>query len=398
MSIRIDQDKCTGCGTCVESCPYEAITLENGIARVGDACVLCGICADNCEAGAIVIERARDMAGEDLKSYRGVCIFAEQGYGKMHSVSYELLGVGRRLADDLGVELVAVLLGHNVTNMADELAAYGADKIYVIDHPELACYSDDAYGNVLVDVIRQCRPEIFLGGATAIGRSLIPRVATMLGVGLTADCTELSIRKEDRLLLQTRPAFGGNVMATIVCPRSRPQMATVRPKVMKKGDYTPGRRAEVISVTPGSDRVRSRVRLVNSVKEETDLVNVAEADVIVTGGRGLKNAENFALLHELARQLAGAVGATRAAVDEGWISYAHQIGQTGKTVSPKLYIACGVSGAVQHLVGMQSSDIIVAINSDPGAPIFDVATYGIVGDLFEIIPALTKRLKESSSS
>ncbi len=398
MSIRIDWDKCTGCGTCLESCPYEAITLENGVARVGEACVLCGICADNCGAGAIIIERIQNVAGEDLQSYRGVCIFAEQGYGKMQPVSYELLGVGRRLADDLGVELTAILLGHNVMDMADELAAYGADKIYVIDHPVLTFYSDDAYGNVMVDVIRQYRPEIFLGGATAIGRSLVPRVATMLGVGLTADCTELSIRKEDRLLLQTRPAFGGNVMARIVCPKSRPQMATVRPKVMKRGKYTPGRKTEIISVTPGPDRVRSRVRMVNSVKEEADLVNLVEADVIVTGGRGLKNAENFALLHDLARQLGGAVGATRAAVDEGWISYAHQIGQTGKTVSPKLYIACGVSGAVQHLVGMQSSEIIVAINSDHGAPIFDVATYGIVGDLFEIIPALTKRLKELSNS
>lgn len=398
MNIWIDPDKCTGCGACAESCPYEAIVLENGVAKVGEACVLCGICAENCETGAILIEGSKDVASGELETYRGVYIFAEQRRGKMHTVSHELLGIGRRLADDLGVELAAVLLGHNVMNMTAELAACGADKIYVVDHPDLAWFSDDTYGNVIVDIIRQYRPEIFLGGATTIGRSLIPRVATILGVGLTADCTELSIRPSDRLLLQTRPAFGGNVMATIVCPRTRPQMATVRPKVMKKGNYTAGRKAEIISIAPDPDRVKSRLRLINSVQEEADLVNLAEADIIVTGGRGLKEARNFALLHELAKKLGGAVGATRAAVDEGWISYAHQIGQTGKTVSPKIYIACGVSGAVQHLVGMQSSDVIVAINSDPNAPIFDVATLGIVGDLFEVIPALTKRLGEILSS
>ncbi len=397
MSIQIDHEKCTGCGACVEACPYGAISLENGVAKVGDACVLCGICVENCEAGAILIERSQDAVTEGLEAYRGVCVFAEQSRGKMHSVAYELLGIGRRLADDLGVELTAILLGHNVMNMTADLAAYGADKLYVVDHPGLAWFSDDIYGNVIVDIIRQYRPEIFLAGATAIGRSLIPRVATMVGAGLTADCTELSIRQSDRLLLQTRPAFGGNVMATIVCPRTRPQMATVRPRAMKKGDYIPERKAEIIPVAPDPARLHTRVRLINSLEEEADQVSLAEADVIVTGGRGLKEAESFTLVRELAKQLGGAVGATRAAVDEGWISYAHQIGQTGKTVSPKLYLACGVSGAVQHLVGMQSSDVIVAINNDPDAPIFDVATYGIVGDLFEIVPALTKRLKEISS-
>lgn len=397
MSIRIDQDKCIGCGACVESCPYEAITLENGIVKVSEACILCGICAENCESEAIQIERPQGVPAEAVEGYRGVCIFAEQRRGKVHSVSHELLGIGRRLADDLQVELAAILLGHNVMHITKELAAYGADRVYLLDDPSLACFSDDAYGNAIVDVIRQYKPQIFLAGATAIGRSVIPRVATMLGVGLTADCTELSI-SPDRLLLQTRPAFGGNVMATIVCPRTRPQMATVRPRAMKKGEYIRDREAEIIAISPNSSSLRSRVRLIDSIEEEADLISLAEADVIVTGGRGLKEAKNFALLHELAKELKGAVGATRAAVDEGWISYAHQIGQTGKTVSPKLYIACGVSGAVQHLVGMQSSDIIVAINSDPHAPIFDVATYGLVGDLFEIVPALTKKLKEMSGS
>lgn len=398
MRIQIDQEKCTGCGACIQACPYEAIVLENGLAKVGEGCVLCGTCAEICETGAILIERPQEVAGEGLETYRGVWIFAEQNRGKLHSVSHELLGIGRQLADDLQVELAAVLLGHQVRDMVAELAAFGADKVYAVDHPELACFSDDAYAKVIADAVHHHRPEIFLAGATAIGRSLVPRLATILGVGLTADCTELSIRQSDRLLLQTRPAFGGNVMATIVCPGTRPQMATVRPRAMPKGPYTPGRKAEIVSLAPDPARLQSRVRLIDSVEEEADLVNLTEADVIVTGGRGLKEAGNFALLHELAKQLGGAVGATRAAVDEGWISYAHQIGQTGKTVNPKLYMACGVSGAVQHLVGMQSSEVIVAINSDPNAPIFDVATFGIVGDLFKIIPALTRRLKEISNS
>ncbi len=394
MSIRIDEDKCIGCGVCVDTCPYGALVVVDGTARVGDGCVLCGVCADNCETGAICLERSDAVAMQDMEAYRGVCVFAEQRRGRIHQVSFELLGIGRQLADDLGVELGAVLLGHNLGSIPQELAAYGADRVYVVDHPDLASFSDDAYSNVTVDLLRRHRPEIFLAGATAVGRSFIPRVATMLGVGLTADCTQLAIRQSDRLLLQTRPAFGGNVMATIVCPRSRPQMATVRPRVMKKPAYDANRKAEIIPVTPGPGRTSSRVRLLESLQEESGLVNLTDADVIVTGGRGLGSKESFAVIHELAAQLGGAVGATRAAVDDGWMPYAHQIGQTGKTVSPKLYIACGVSGAVQHLVGMQSSDVILAVNVDPHAPIFDVATFGIVGDLFEVIPALTKRLKE----
>lgn len=396
MSIKVDSEKCTGCGTCVDSCPYGAIVIEDGLAKIGDNCTLCGTCAQNCQTEAISIELSEEKQAEDLDTYEGVFIFAEQRRGKIHPVSFELLGIGKNLADQLGTNLSAILLGCGIGHLADELGAHGADRVFLAEHENLDHFSDDAYGNVVTDIVRAQRPQILLAGATAIGRSFIPRVATSLGVGLTADCTELAIRSSDKLLLQTRPAFGGNVMATIVCPNSRPQMATVRPKVMKKPNCLPGRKAEIIPVSLDSERTRPRVKLLGTVEENVGSVNLTEADVIITGGRGLKNSDNFEMLKDLADQLGGAVAGTRVAVDEGWLPYARQIGQTGKTVSPKLYIACGVSGAVQHIVGMQSSDIIVAINNDSHAPIFSIATYGMVGDLFEIVPALIKRLKETA--
>ncbi|MFH1146376.1 MAG: electron transfer flavoprotein subunit alpha [Pseudomonadota bacterium] len=394
MSINLDRDKCIGCGSCADSCPYEAVAIENGIPVFKENCVLCGICVDNCETGAISVERGENGVSEGIGEYHGVSVFAEQRNGEIHSVSYELLGIGRCLANELGVDLSAVLLGHNVKELCRDFGAYGADKVFVVNDPALDSFDDDLYTGIVTEIVRQHRPEIFLAGATAIGRSFIPRVATALRTGLTADCTQLAIRSSDRALLQTRPAFGGNVMATIVSPKTRPQMATVRPKVMKKALPQPERKAEMIEIPVRPEQMHTRVRLVNSVPEKSGFVNIADADVIVAGGRGLKKGENFAILMELAELLQGAVGGTRATVDEGWIPYACQIGQTGKTVSPKLYLACGVSGAVQHIVGMQSSDVIVAVNTDPEAPIFEVATFGIKGDLFEVIPTLTKRLRE----
>ena len=394
MSIRVDTDKCTGCKLCPPSCPYDAISIEGGVAVIGDACVLCGACVDACPQGAISIQRKSFMP-LDTGEYRGVWVFAEQRRGHLNSVSLELLGEGRKLADKLGVGLCAVLFGEGVAGMCDVLISHGADKVYLADHKSLAEFQDDAYARVLADVARREKPEIILTGATALGRSFIPKVAAKLMTGLTADCTGLSIDEEHRLLLQTRPAWGGNIMATIICPERRPQMATVRHKVMQVPPVDPSRKGEVVEVDLSGRMPRSRTKLLEFIPEVESTVNLTDADIIVSGGRGLGDPKNFALIEELALALGGAVGSSRAAVDAGWIPYSHQVGQTGKTVQPKLYVACGISGAVQHLVGMRSSDCIVAINRDADAPIFDVADYGIVGDLFEVIPALVKEIKAS---
>lgn len=393
--LRVDNTACIGCGLCEEECSFGAITVVEGIAVVGDTCTLCGACVDICEAGALRIEEAREKAaGSDLSAWSGVMVYAEFRNGRVAPVALELLGIGRELADQRKVSLSAVLLGSTLGEAGRELVAHGADLVIQVDDPALAHFTDEAYAGILEDIIREKKPEIVLAGATAIGRSFIPRVASGLAAGLTADCTGLSIRPEDGALLQTRPAFGGNVMATIVCPDTRPQMATVRPRVMKVLPADPDRQGEIVTHVPAASRLSPRARVIRSVAENIDKVNICEADVIVAGGRGLENEKGFALIRELADTLGGAVAASRAAVDAGWISYPHQVGQTGKTVCPKLYIACGISGAIQHVVGMQSADVIVAINKDPEAPIFNVATYGIVGDVFEVVPQLIRQLEK----
>ena len=392
MGVIIDKELCTGCGQCLDSCPFEALELEGELAQVNDSCTLCGACAEACPEEAITVpevERAQDGRAAQAK---GVWVFAEQRGGQMPEVVAELLGQGRRLARELDVEVGAVLLGHGLDGMAGELFALGADVVYLADDPRLAEFNDDIYCTVLARLIAEHRPEVFLAGATSLGRSLIPRVATAAATGLTADCTGLAIDPDKRLLLQTRPAFGGNIMATIICPDARPQMATVRPRVMKRGGRQDGRQGRLVAVslTP-EDRAATQVLEVVQALDEQ--VNLTGAEVVVTGGRGLGGPEGFDLVRQLATALGGVVGATRGAVDSEWIGHAHQVGQTGRTVAPKLYIALGVSGAVQHLVGMQGSDNIVAVNNDPNAPIFDVAHYGIVGDLFEVAPAMLNRLK-----
>ncbi len=392
MSIKVLIEECTGCESCVSACPYGAIEMADGVAVINEKCNICGACVEACPVEAIEITDTR-QADEDLSAYKGVWVFAEQRLGKISSVTYELLGEGRKLADQLNEPLAAVLLGHEMEPQAKELIRYGADIVYYADSPVLAEFHDDSYSKVLVDLINKYKPNIVLTGATAVGRSFLPKVATRIHTGLTADCTELEIDPESKLLRQTRPAFGGNIMATILCPHKRPQMATVRHKVMKKAACQEDRHGEVIVIKELGD-ITPRTRLLEFVEEVVDTINIAEADIIVSGGRGLGDAKNFTLLEELARTIGGAIGASRAAVDAGWIPYSHQVGQTGKTVCPKLYIACGISGAIQHLAGMQSSDIIVAVNTDPDAPIFKIATYGIVGDLFEVIPALTQKFKE----
>ena len=391
--LKIDIEACIGCGVCEETCTFDAIEVVDGVAVVNEKCTLCGLCVDNCEVEALSIEREEKAAQADLADWSGVMIYAEYRHGRIVPVAFELLGIGRQLADQQNVPLSAVLLGDGLGDAGRELVAYGADKVYQVDNPALASFTDEAYANILEDLVREHKPAIVLAGATAIGRSFIPLVATSLATGLTADCTELSIRPEDGMLLQTRPAFGGNIMATIECPYSRPQMATVRPRVMKAVEYDPARQGEVISYEPAAERLESRVKVLRNVLEEQSQVNITEGDIIVAGGRGLENEKGFELIKELADALGGAVGASRAVVDSGWIAYPHQVGQTGKTVNPKLYVACGISGAIQHVVGMQSSGTIVAINRDPNAPIFDVATYGIIGDLFEVVPKLIEKLQ-----
>jgi electron transfer flavoprotein alpha subunit len=392
MKAVIDKRKCTVCGVCSDACPMGAIDLKEDHVEISDDCTLCGICVDTCEFRAISLPEVGTGPAEDIGSYHGVWVYAEWREGEIHKVSHELLSAGRVLADKRGVELCAVLLGSGIDgNIASELIAYGADTVYVVDRPELAHFTDEVYAKALTELVKQKMPEILLAGATSIGRSFIPRVAASLRTGLTADCTELDM-SDDGLLLQTRPAFGGNIMATIICPNRRPQMATVRPKVMKpvKRDDHQGR-VEVVELP--EECFTGRVEVIEVIPEQDKTARLTEADVIITGGRGLGKAENFALIEELAVLVNGAVGASRGAVEEGWIPPSHQVGQTGRTVAPTLYMAVGVAGAIQHLVGMQGSQVIVAVNKDPDAPIFDVATYGIVADLFEFIPAFVGRIR-----
>lgn len=400
QGITIDHERCTGCGLCVESCLFDAIACapERKAVVHADRCTLCGACVKICPVSAIAQSEknvAADAAAQASK-WRDVWVFAELENRHVHSVTFELLGEGRKLADALGERLGVVLLGSGVQSLADALVAGGADVVHVVDRPELAVVQDEPYAAVLAELIKRHRPSIVLGGATSAGRSILPRVAILAGTGLTADCTALAIDPATRLLRQTRPTFGGRLCATIECRTARPQMATVRPKVMKALPASATRNGDVRLEEIAAGLLASRVMQISFTPEKSATVDITSADVIVAGGRGMQRAANFRLLEELARVLGGGIGASRAAVDAGWMPYARQIGQTGRTVCPKLYIACGISGQVQHLAGMSEANIIVAINKDPEAPIFRTAHYGIVGDVQVIVPLLTTALKKAA--
>ncbi len=406
MGIRVIKDKCTGCGICFKVCQYGAIsmpeevhTLANGkevkklaVIDLGK-CTLCGECVKPCPTSAIEL-KAETHKFEGKENYKDVMVFAEQRRDELEEAALELVGKGRELAGKLGVNLYALLLGKDLKGKPEKLIAHGADKVIVVADDSLFNFLPEPYTNILIEIIKKYKPSIFLAPSTTQGRALLSRTAGKIYTGLTADCTGLDVDAEGNLL-QTRPAFGGSIKARILTPNMRPQMATVRPKVFKVLDEDLNRKGEAIEEEISSELLRSTTKFEKWIEDTTSAISIEDADIIISGGRGLGCSDNFKILFELAEILGGAVGASRPTVDEGWIPYSHQVGQTGKTVGPKMYIAVGISGAIQHLEGMRSSDFIIAINKDPDAPIFKVADVGIVGDLFEVVPALKEKLKRA---
>ena len=417
MAIEILKEKCIGCGQCFKSCPYDAFEFEpydgnklGKVAKVNAKCSFCNQCLTACKFGAI--QEKKQEAAVDLSAYKHIWVFAEQRQGKIQNVALELIGEGTRLAKDISddTQLCAVLIGNNIDHLAQECFEYGADKVYMVQDPLLENYTTDGYTKVMKQLIDEYKPEIVLYGATHIGRDFAPRIAARCNTGLTADCTHLDVKVSKYIefakanttldtstldpndpstgIKQTRPAFGGNLMATIVCPKTRPQMSTVRPGVMQKQERVPGATGEIVNVKPDIKASDIRIEIKDIVKSMKEMVSLTDAKIICSGGRGLGDASGFELIQKFADKVGGVVGASRAAVDAGWIDHSHQVGQTGTTVKPEIYFACGISGAIQHLAGMQTSNCIVAINKDPDAPIMEVADYAIVGDLYKVIPEI----------
>jgi electron transfer flavoprotein alpha subunit len=392
--LEIIKENCTGCELCLSSCPFGAMKITDNLVEIDfDSCNLCGACIDACPLDALVLHKAETQE-LNKDEYKNVWVFAEQRENELSGVAFELLGKGRELAEKRNSKVVAILMGYNIKGLAEQLIHCGADEVIVIYDKALENFTDTIYTDAFVKIITKYKPEIILAGATHIGRSFLARVAVKTHTGLTADCTGLDIDAENGNLLQTRPAFGGNIMATILTPNHRPQMATVRHKVMIPFPKDTTRTGDVIVENVDlSDKVYKTV-FQNTVKDTSNKVNLTDANIVVSGGRGMKEPKNFGMLHDLAKAVGGAVGASRAAVDSEWIPYPHQVGQTGKTIKPKIYIAFGISGAIQHLAGMQSSDYIIAVNKDKDAPIFNVADLGVVADLFEVVPLLVKKFND----
>jgi electron transfer flavoprotein alpha subunit len=442
MTVAIDKDKCIGCGNCVAECPLEALDLVDDIAVVDPLkCKDNGSCVEVCPSDALSLNNAlktavrsevksdfvdpeagariefnkdktlsepeQDQAQDtpqrikaeeakpaEANNWTGVWVVIEYNHGEIAPVSWELLGEGRTLANDIGCELAGVLCGYQVDQVILEAFAYGAEKVYVIDDPVLKDYRTEPYAEGITRLIRKYQPEIVLMGATALGRDVFPAVATRMQTGLTADCTVLGIDPETKLLQQTRPAFGGNIMATILCKKHRPQMATVRPRVMKMPDRVEGRQGLVFREELGIKEEDILTKVVEFIKADAKSVFLDKAEIIVAVGLGIGSQKNLPIVQELADVLGGTIAGSRKAVESGWMSHDYQVGQSGTTVRPKLYIAIGISGAIQHLVGMERSDYIIAINKDPEASIFRVSNYGIVGDCKEVVPAMTAELKK----
>ena len=391
MSILINEDLCNGCKRCEKTCPYGGVEVVDGKAHILERCTSCGACIEVCKEKAIVSD-AQPRVIPDFSDRKGVWVFAEQRQGVLGKISLELLGKAQELAEILNQEVSALLIGENVKNLADELMEFGADRVYLAEGPDLEDYRTGAYSKVICELVEQYKPNILLMGATHIGRDLAPRVSRRVGVGLTADCTELTIDSDEKILLQTRPAFGGNVMATIANRYSRPQMATVRPGVM---EARKNRKEKAVLVPHKTALTWEDIgtTVLEIVKEKKRDVDLAGAKIIVAGGRGVGDEKGFQMLRELADLMDGEVAGTRVAVEEGWITSEEQVGQTGQSVRPELYIACGISGAIQHRAGMMNSRYIVAINRDPRAAIFQVADWGITGDLHEVVPEMIRQLK-----
>lgn len=395
MAVKIIEEECIGCETCIGVCPFGALSMENGKATVNEACTTCGACLDACPVGAInrpVVDKQVNM---DKSEYRGIWVYIEQAAGQAKNVGHELLGQACKLAEVLQQEVAAVVIGDNVAHLASEAFASGAQKVYLVEGEEYRHYTTDAYTIAFTDLIETYKPNVVLLGATTDGRDFGPRIACKVGTGLTADCTDISIDEGTGLIAWTRPAFGGNIMATILCPEHRPQIGTIRPKVFKRPEPDQSKNGEVIRVTSKVSPEDIRTKVIETIEMcNATSCNLEEAEIIVSGGRGMGKPENFKLVEELAAVLGGAVGASRAVVDAGWKPAMHQIGQTGKTVGPKVYFACGISGALQHVAGMSSSDIVIAINKDADAPIFKMADYGIVGEVEKVLPALIDEFKK----
>lgn len=395
MAIWVDKEQCVACGACESACPFGAIVMEADKAVITEACTACGACVSTCPVTAIIRDVEAAAITIDKAAYEDVWVYIEHADGQARNVGFELLSEGRKLADSMGQKLAGVIVGDRVEQLVKDVFANGADKVYLVEGKEFAKYTTDAYTAVFTDLITAYKPSVILMGATINGRDLGPRVACRVGTGLTADCTDLGIDEQTGLVAWTRPAFGGNIMATILCPEHRPQMGTVRPNVFKRPQPDFGQTGEVIRVSSTVKPEAIRTKVIEAVQVCIGSCNLEESEIIVSGGRGMGKPENFSLIEELAAVLGGAVGASRAVIDAGWKPHPHQVGQTGKTVGPKVYIACGISGAIQHVAGMSSSDTIIAINKDADAPIFKVADYGIVGDVMEVLPALTEEFKKA---
>lgn len=394
--IYIEKSKCTGCRLCEKACPQNSISMNKRKAEIDiTTCTICGICIDTCskeKAISLLINRTRDTA--KLKEYNGITVFIETKYHEINPISFEILGEARRLADSANLKVTGLIISDSDNLSPEVLFSYGADKVVFYKNKDYKFFRNELYSEITLNFIKEHKPAIFLAGASAIGRSFIPQVAAELKTGLTADCTKLEIAQTNSLLMGTRPAFGGNLMATIICEDSRPQFATVRQHVMKTIDPDYKREGTIEIIEEPDLEIKQLSSVLKVIEESTSAKSITESEIIVAGGYGLKSKENFKLIIKLANLLKGAFAASRSAVDSGWAPYSHQVGQTGKTVNPKLYLAFGISGAIQHIAGMQSSDYIIAVNSDPDADIFNIADIGICSDALEILPTLIKALED----